>query len=70
MKEAEKSFKQGTEFFKSGEYETAIRYFTNAIVDFADKESRQPDLRLLFEQSRVLQGTRGLSQSRLMSLDY
>ena len=30
--ESEKFKDQGNEFFKTGEYETAIRYYTNAIV--------------------------------------
>ena len=31
--DAEKLKEQGNEFFKTGEYETAIRYYSNAIVD-------------------------------------
>jgi hypothetical protein len=38
MTEAEKFKAQGLDFFKSGEYETAVRYFTNAIVRWANKK--------------------------------
>jgi hypothetical protein len=32
MQEAERLKEQGNDFFKTGEYETAIRYYSNAIV--------------------------------------
>ena len=36
MMDAESQKEKGNEFFKSGEYETAIRYYTRAIVELVN----------------------------------
>lgn len=49
--DTERFKKQGLDFLKSGEFETAIRYFTNAIVKLVKQKNDEQNSYLYFHRA-------------------